>query len=134
MKRSSGGCKFWPGCVLDFASLTGTFGTLNLPALLAGLSWNTSQLYTAEVLRVVAGVLGDCNNNGVVDSADYAAWHARFGNTSGSGAGVTVEPPVTANAVPEPAGGMLIAVVSCSLLRRKQFGPFACGKSVRGAR
>lgn len=59
---------------------------------------------------------------GVVNAADYAAWRARFGNTSGSGIGVGVigEPPLTTRAVPEPAaGGILIAMVLCVLLRRK---------------
>jgi hypothetical protein len=72
------------------------------------------------------GVPGDYNNNGTVDAADYvvwrrgaalqnevatpgentpedyAAWRARFGNTSGGGA-------VGAAAVPEP-GAMLLAL------------------------
>jgi hypothetical protein len=38
--------------LLDFASLTGTFGTLNLPALGGGLLWDTTQLYSAGVLSV----------------------------------------------------------------------------------
>ena len=39
--------------VLDFASLTGTFTTLNLPALDPGLTWDTGRLYADGVLEVV---------------------------------------------------------------------------------
>jgi hypothetical protein len=81
------------------------------------------------------GVQGDYNNNGVVDAADYVlwrdggplqnevdtpgtvnpadydAWRARFGNTSGAGAG---------GAVPEPAVGMLLFIAAALFsLRRK---------------
>jgi hypothetical protein len=75
-----------------------------------------------------AGVPGDYNGNGVVDAADYvlwrnggplqnevatigtvspddyAAWRARFGNTSGSGTGLA------GAAVPEPATAFLAAL------------------------
>ena len=85
-------------------------------------------------LAVVAtNPLGDYNNNGTVDAADYVlwrkggplanevdapgtvngadytAWRARFGN-SGSGAGAGSGDPRTAGAVPEP-GGMFLAAV-----------------------
>lgn len=87
--------------------------------------------------RVVAGVPGDYNGNGVVDAADYVLWRnggplmnevadpgtvspadytewkARFGNTSGSG--------VSVNVVPEPVTGMLLLVASAmglAVLRR----------------
>jgi hypothetical protein len=84
------------------------------------------------VLTVVpAGVAGDYNNNGVVDAADYVvwrnggplqnevvdtgtvtpadydAWRARFGNTSGSG---------TSSTVPEPATVVLLAVLSLATI------------------
>ncbi|WP_153067345.1 SGNH/GDSL hydrolase family protein [Steroidobacter cummioxidans] len=38
--------------VLSFNSLSGTFGTLTLPPLPSGLSWNTDQLYTIGTLTV----------------------------------------------------------------------------------
>jgi hypothetical protein len=38
--------------VLDWGTLTGTFGTLDLPALPAGLTWNTASLYTTGELVV----------------------------------------------------------------------------------
>lgn len=78
-----------------------------------------------------AGVAGDYNGNGVVDAADYvlwrnggplqnevatvgsvspedyAAWRARFGNTSGSGAGSGLG---AGTAVPEPATWLLMTI------------------------
>jgi hypothetical protein len=85
-----------------------------------------------------AGVQGDYNNNGAVDAgdyvlwrrggplenevdapgvvnpADYAAWRARFGNTSGSGS-------IVGAAIPEPATCSLIlaGAVGMLLLRRR---------------
>lgn len=38
--------------VLSFNSLAGTFGTLTLPTLSSGLSWNTDELYTAGTISV----------------------------------------------------------------------------------
>ncbi len=59
--------------VLGFqpGSVTGSFATVNLPTLGAGLSWNISQLYSAGNISVVGPVPGDYNGNGIVDAADY---------------------------------------------------------------
>ena len=78
----------------------------------------------------VLGVPGDFNNNGVVDAADYVLWRnggplaneidapgvvnaqdytdwqARFGNTAGSGSGLT------GAAVPEPATFVLLMLIA----------------------
>ncbi len=68
--------------VLDFASLTGTFGDVVLPTLTSGLTWDLSQLYTDGVLAVVAtGLTGDYNDDGVVDAADYTVWRDSFGQS-----------------------------------------------------
>jgi hypothetical protein len=89
----------------------------------AGPSSRTfDQLVTYIGTPPVGGVLGDYNNNsvvdaadyvlwrnggpiqnegastGVVDAADYTFWRSRFGATSGSGAGLGTEA-----AVPEPS-------------------------------
>jgi hypothetical protein len=69
--------------ILDWGALTGTFATLQLPALAGGLQWNTSQLYTIGVLSIASvGVSGDYNNNGVVDAADYVVWRKNQGTTN----------------------------------------------------
>ena len=97
------------------------------------LSNNTSNTsIDLQVTAIVVGVPGDYNNNGVVDGADYVvwrkgvqplpnevagvtpgsttpedydAWRARFGNTSGSGAGNGL---AGNQAVPEPATLVLL--------------------------
>jgi hypothetical protein len=38
--------------ILSWGSLSGTFGTVTLPALSAGLTWNTSALYTTGTISV----------------------------------------------------------------------------------
>ena len=97
--------------LLNWGSTSGTFSSINLPTL-AGLTWNTSQLYTTGTLSVTsAGIPGDFNNDGKVDAADYVVWRktdgtpagynvwrAHFGQTAGSGSGSN-----TNTAAPEPA-------------------------------
>jgi hypothetical protein len=132
--------------VLDWGTLTGTFNTITLPALSSELAWNISQLYTTGVLSVTSvGVPGDYNNNGLVDAADYVVWRknqgttnplpndpiggtigsaqydqwrSHFGQTAGSGAGVS-----TNATVPEPA--MLVMLIMAALgvsTRRRWYG------------
>jgi hypothetical protein len=94
---------------------------------------------TGKVTYVTGGVLGDYNNNGVVDAgdyvlwrkggplqnegdnpgvvnaADYTFWRSRFGATSGSGAGMSPA------AVPEPSVWttlLLAATALCTPRRR----------------
>jgi hypothetical protein len=46
------------------------------------LQWNTSQLYTTGTLSIVsAGLPGDFNLNGIVDTADYVVWRNGLGTT-----------------------------------------------------
>jgi autotransporter-associated beta strand protein len=117
--------------VLDWGALSGTFSTVQLPALPAGLTWNTSQLYTAGTLSV-GSILADFNYDGLVDTSDYIvwrkglgttytqsdydAWRAHFGQSSGSGSAA-----VANAAVPEPATLMLLmfAAVGWYLRRRR---------------
>jgi hypothetical protein len=98
---------------------------------------NISDTGSITVALAPVGVPGDYNSNGVVDAADYVvwrnnlgtnfalpnevsgvtpgsvtsqdydAWRARFGRTSGAGAGAFV-----ANAVPEPSAVALLLFVS----------------------
>jgi hypothetical protein len=69
--------------ILDWGSLAGTFSSLVLPTL-AGLIWNTSQLYTTGALSVesAVGLPGDYNDDGAVDAADYVVWRKHEGTTT----------------------------------------------------
>lgn len=68
--------------LLDWGTLSGAFSSLSLPSL-SGLTWDTSQLYVSGVLSVVsAGLLGDYNQNGTVDAADYTVWQDNLGSAT----------------------------------------------------
>jgi hypothetical protein len=68
--------------ILNWATLTGTFSTLQLPPLSGSLTWNTTALYTDGVLTVAAaGLAGDYNFNGTVDAADYVVWRKTNGSS-----------------------------------------------------
>jgi autotransporter-associated beta strand protein len=60
--------------ILDFESYDGGFAAINLPSLAPGLAWNTANLHTFGILEVVAGLPGDYNRDGSVDTADYVVW------------------------------------------------------------
>jgi PEP-CTERM motif-containing protein len=66
--------------ILDWGSLSGTFSSLSLPSLTAGLMWNASHLYTTGILSVT--LAGDYNRNGIVDAADYTVWRDTLGSTT----------------------------------------------------
>ncbi len=55
--------------ILDFASASGSFDNLLLPVLI-NKRWDTTQLLTSGVLRVLAGIVGDYNNSGQVEQGD----------------------------------------------------------------
>jgi hypothetical protein len=115
--------------ILNWGSLSGTFSTVQLPALAGSLGWDTSQFYTTGVLSVI--LPGDFNFDGIVDGADYVvwrkglgtiytqndynSWRTHFGQTAGSGAGT-----IANAAVPEPATVALIivGVLAMSFRRR----------------
>jgi T5SS/PEP-CTERM-associated repeat protein len=83
---------FLPGAgdsfnILDWSTLVGGFASLQLPALVGGVTWNTSQLYSTGTLSV-DGVLGDYNHSGGVNSADYVLWRDTLGQ---SGAGLAAD-------------------------------------------
>jgi hypothetical protein len=74
--------------ILNLGTVSGACTSVSLPALLPGLSWNTSQLYSDGILRVVsAGLSGDYNNNGIVDAADYTVWRDSLGQSVSAFAG-----------------------------------------------
>ena len=118
--------------ILDWGNIVGAFSAISLPTLAGGLTWNTTQLYTAGVLSIASvGLPGDYNLNGTVDAADYVVWRkglgttytqtdydvwrANFGQTAGSGAGASANA-----AVPEPATLVLsiIAMLTTILFRQ----------------
>jgi fibronectin-binding autotransporter adhesin len=108
------------------AKAAGTYGSTSSTA-----TFKDDEYFSGTGILTVtpAGVPGDYNNNGVVDmadyvlwrnggplqnevastgtvdSADYDAWRARFGNTSGSGAGLQNA------AVPEPSTILLFGLL-----------------------
>jgi hypothetical protein len=68
--------------------------------------WRNHLGQTFQLQNEVTGV-----TPGMVTAADFDAWKARFGNTSGSGAGGGVG----ANAVPEPASCLLAALAALAM-------------------
>jgi T5SS/PEP-CTERM-associated repeat protein len=92
-----------------------------------GSAFNQQQIVLSSFLT--GSLPGDFNHNGVVDAADYVVWRksdgtpanyniwrAHFGQTPGSGAGVSANA-----AVPEPATAVLLifaAAVRCLKRRR----------------
>jgi hypothetical protein len=109
--------------------VTGTFNSVNLPPLGAGLSWSLSYNPTNVQLSVIQALAGDFDGDGRVDAADYVVWRkydgtptgyntwrAHFGQTAGSG---SAGHPLGASAgslsvaVPEPISlGLLLCVIA----------------------
>jgi hypothetical protein len=136
--------------ILDWGSLTGTFAALELPSLGGALQWDVSELYTMGVLSVVAPILlGDYNEDGAVNAADYTVyrnrksgiggatlpndagaagvtiddynyWKAHYGESFGSGASNLDH---TAD-VPEPASFALLALAASLLAIRPSRASF----------
>jgi hypothetical protein len=90
---------------------------------------------TTTIVRELSSLLGDFNDDGTVDAADYVFWRkigssstdyndwrANFGNTSFSGSGARTatssEPRLTA--VPEPAAASLLMFSSLACIRRRK--------------
>ncbi len=122
----------------------GMFDEYDYPELPAGLAWALSPGNMATFLTVVeaADLLGDYNDDGVVDAADYTVWRDTLGSTSdlrangddaGTSAGVIDEAdyavwkanfgttagagstPSLSAAVPEPAS-LVLLIGSLALL------------------
>jgi hypothetical protein len=113
--------------ILDWTTRSGTFASLQLPALAGGLQWNTLLLYTSGVLGV--SIPGDFNLNGKVDAADYVVWRknngtqadynlwrSHFGQTAG-GAGASAGSPSAL--VPEPAIQVMLLVAALIMYFRR---------------
>jgi T5SS/PEP-CTERM-associated repeat protein len=115
--------------ILDWTgSSTGAFATINLPVLPGGRAWNTSLLYTTGQISV--SLAGDFNMDGKVDAADYVVWRKglgttytqndynvwrfHFGQTAGSGSGVTASA-----AVPESTTLVLLMLAAAGWCLRR---------------
>ena len=73
-----------PGHTFDFFdwnTLSGTFASINLPSLAAGLAWDTSLLYSTGVLKVASPGFqaADFDEDGDVDGNDLTRWRNNFG-------------------------------------------------------
>jgi hypothetical protein len=73
--------------VLDFGALAGSFSAITLPALPGNLEFDTSDLLSDGVLRVVNNCPVDINGDGVVDTADLGILIGQFGS-AGPGADI----------------------------------------------
>jgi hypothetical protein len=127
--------------ILSASSVLGTFSSVTQPAgMPAGLRFDVVYNAANVQLVVAAALLGDYNQNGEVDTADYVVWRdtlgnavppfsgadgdgdgtiddddydvwtANFGDTSGSGSGARDQA-----AVPEPTSLVLALLVACGV-------------------
>jgi len=135
--------------ILYWGSLTGTFAATNLAPLPGGLTWDSSQLYSAGTLSI-GGVLGDYNLNGIVDAPDYVLWRksltlsgiglaadgdgdhtitqadfdiwrANYGKIPGGGGSGSV---VGAN-IPEPTSLLMLVAGILPIMARKRVRPIS---------
>jgi autotransporter-associated beta strand protein/T5SS/PEP-CTERM-associated repeat protein len=118
--------------ILDFTSLTGSFGSFLLPPLPAAVRWNTSQLYSLG--RISVTLSGDLNGDFVVNAADYVIWRkgipdtytqtdynnwrSQFGQSI-AGSALQIDIADSIASVPEPRAalmlplGLTIALLGC---------------------
>lgn len=71
--------------LLDWGTRSGTFSSLQLPALANPLAWNTNQLYTMGVLSIIDSnfLPGDINRNGQVTVADISSLMTALSDLTG---------------------------------------------------
>jgi autotransporter-associated beta strand protein len=112
--------------ILDFGAATGSFSSISLPSLTAGLAWDTSALLSTGILSVVTGssTPGDFDNDGDVDGRDFLLWQRNpgIGNLADWQANYGAGPLVAnATSVPEPATLLgLLTVAAAALAKRRR--------------
>lgn len=111
--------------ILDFDpnSVSGVFGSLDLPALTGGLSWDTSALLTTGVISVIGGGLpGDFNSDGRVNGADFLLWQRNPSVGSLSDWENNYGLPTTSNtsSVPEPSALVLLSLGAIGFVARRR--------------
>jgi hypothetical protein len=68
--------------VLAAGSISGQFSSLALPSLAVGDQWSITYAADAVTVSVInAPRMGDFNNDGIVDAADYVVWRSGLGTT-----------------------------------------------------
>ncbi|MCG8450699.1 MAG: LamG domain-containing protein [Pirellulales bacterium] len=102
--------------IFDFTSASGSFATLDLPTLGAGLAWDTSSLITTGEISVVAALPGDFDFDGDVDGSDFLVWQRTDGTPAGLAAwqanyGSGTLATVGTTSVPEPSSILLVLLV-----------------------
>ena len=70
--------------VLNFASVSGQFDSLDLPTLATGLIWDVSTLEVNGELSVLAGLQGDFDQDNDVDGTDFLIWQKGAGTIAGA--------------------------------------------------
>lgn len=128
--------------VLDFTTKAAGITLGALPALSAGLSWDTSAFNTTGVLSIAGGptIDTDFNNDGRTDGADFLIWQRNVGvagrtnatgDSNGDGLADAADlgnwktrfgtAEAVAGAVPEPASMSLVAMaLGVAALRRRR--------------
>ena len=115
--------------VLEWGSTNGTFDEITLPPLSPSLSWNTSALYSAGVLRV--GYAGDFDVDGDVDGGDFMVWQRGGSPSPNSAADLaawkatfgSVAAVPSALPVPEPGALSLLLLAALSAVRNLRRSP-----------
>lgn len=124
--------------------VVGTFDTIDMSGMPAGLTFHINYLANAVQLQVVnkpifsadfdddgdvdatdyqiwrhafkLNQLGDANGDNISDGADYVLWRDQFGSHPGAGSGAGFD----AAAVPEPAGALLFVMGLVALVGRRR--------------
>ena len=113
--------------ILNFASASGSFDSINLPALGGSLDWDTDSLLTDGILSVmtVGAIPGDFDSDGDVDGNDFLVWQRTDGTPAGLTAwennyGTGTLGASATGSVPEPSTVLLLSIASVGMLARRK--------------